>query len=92
MSRRAHVQTLFIPPHSLVDRATGELDLNRILIPVGQQPAPTAAIQAIQRFYRLVPGAGRSGATGAKRARLDHPHVTTRRRATAWPCLDRAAA
>jgi len=56
MSRRVHMQTLFIPPHSrtLVDRATGELDLNRILIPVDHQPAPTAAIQAIQRFYRAL--------------------------------------
>lgn len=56
MSRRARMQTLFIPPHStsLVDRATGQLDLNRILIPVDHQPAPTAAIKAVQHFYRAL--------------------------------------
>lgn len=56
MSRRTHIQTLFVPPHSrsLVDRATGELDLNRILIPVDHQPAPLSAIKAIQQFYRAL--------------------------------------
>lgn len=56
MSRRSHMQTLFIPPHtrSLVDQATGDLDLNRILIPVDHRPAPVGAIKAIQRFYRAL--------------------------------------
>jgi len=56
MSRRAHMQTLFIPPHGagLVDPATGELNLNRILIPVDHRPAPIAAIRAIQQFYRAL--------------------------------------
>ena len=56
MSRRAHMPTLFIPPHStsLVDRATGTLDLNRILIPVDHRPAPVVAIRAIQHFYRAL--------------------------------------
>jgi nucleotide-binding universal stress UspA family protein len=56
MSRRSHVQTLFVPPHSrdLVDRATGELNLNCILIPVDHEPAPLGAIKAIQQFYRAL--------------------------------------
>jgi len=56
MSRRARMQTLFIPPHSksLVDAATGDLDLNRILIPVDHRPAPLGAIKAIQQFYRAL--------------------------------------
>ncbi len=56
MSRRTHMQTLFIPAGSstLVDQATGELDLNRILIPVDHHPAPVAAIKAIQQFYRAL--------------------------------------
>jgi len=56
MSRRAHMQTLFIPPHnrSLVDAATGDLDLNRILIPVDHRPSPLRAIKAIQQFYRAL--------------------------------------
>lgn len=56
MSRRSHVQTLFVPPRStsLVDPATGELDLNRILIPVDHEPAPLGAIKAIQQFYRAL--------------------------------------
>lgn len=54
MSRRTHMQTLFIPAGSsiLVDQATG--DLNRILIPVDHHPAPVAAIKAIQQFYRAL--------------------------------------
>jgi nucleotide-binding universal stress UspA family protein len=56
MSRRTHMQTLFIPAGSsiLVDAATGDLDLNRILIPVDHHPAPAAAIWAIQQFYRAL--------------------------------------
>ncbi len=56
MSRRTHMQTLFVPGRSnvLVDQATGELDLNRILIPVDRRPAPVAAIKAIQQFYRAL--------------------------------------
>jgi nucleotide-binding universal stress UspA family protein len=56
MSRRAHMKTLFIPAHGggLIDRATGRLDLNRILIPVDHRPAPAAAIAAIQQFYRAL--------------------------------------
>lgn len=56
MSRRTHTQTLFVPGRSnvLVDAATGELNLNRILIPVDHRPAPIAAIKAIQQFYRAL--------------------------------------
>lgn len=56
MSRRARMQTLFIPPHSrsLVDYATGALDLNRILIPVDHRPEPVGAIKAVAQFYRAL--------------------------------------
>jgi len=56
MSRRTHMQTLFVPGRSnvLVDQATGELHLNRILIPVDHRPAPVAAIKAIQQFYHAL--------------------------------------
>lgn len=56
MSRRTHMQTLFVPGRNnvLVDQATGELNLNRILIPVDHRPAPVAAIKTIQQFYRAL--------------------------------------
>lgn len=56
MSRCTHMQTLFVPGRNnvLVDQATGELNLNRILIPVDHRPAPVAAIKTIQQFYRAL--------------------------------------
>jgi nucleotide-binding universal stress UspA family protein len=56
MSRRTRMQTLFIPAHctGFVDQAKGELNLKRILIPVDHNPAPVAAIRAIQQFYRAL--------------------------------------
>lgn len=56
MSRRTHMQTLFVPGRNdvLVDQATGEFNLNRILIPVDHRPAPIAAVKAIQQFYRAL--------------------------------------
>ncbi len=59
MSRRTRMQTLFVPGRNnvLVDEATGDLHLNRILVPVDHRPAPVAAIKAIQQFYRALAAA-----------------------------------
>ena len=56
MSRRTKMQSLFIPEDcaGFVEQRTGELRLVRILVPVDHDPAPLAAIEAIQHFCRMV--------------------------------------
>ncbi len=56
MARRAHMQTLFIPPHDagFVDQRTGAFDLKRVLFPVDHHPAAGPALGAIQRFCRAL--------------------------------------
>lgn len=56
MSRRAHMQTLFIPPQGagFVDKKTGALELKRVLFPVDHHPPAGPALVAIQRFCRAL--------------------------------------
>ncbi len=52
MSRRSHLQTLFIPPHGtgFIDATAGTFNLKRLLVPVDHKPAPGPALAAIERF------------------------------------------
>ena len=56
MSRRTLMQSLFIPEHcaGFVERQTGTLKIARVLVPVDHQPAPIAAIRAIQHFCQMI--------------------------------------
>jgi nucleotide-binding universal stress UspA family protein len=57
--RRAAIPTLFIAPgaRGFVDQVSGDVQLKRVLIPVDFSPPPYRAIEAIQRFGRLLTGA-----------------------------------
>jgi nucleotide-binding universal stress UspA family protein len=57
--RRSAIPTLFIAPgaRGFVDQVSGDIQLKRVLIPVDFSPPPYRAIDAIQRFGRLLTGA-----------------------------------
>jgi len=57
--RRSAIPTLFIAPgaRGFVDQVSGDVQLKRVLIPVDFSPPPYRAIEAIQRFGRLLTGA-----------------------------------
>jgi nucleotide-binding universal stress UspA family protein len=57
--RRSAIPTLFIVPgaRGFVDQVSGEVKLRRVLVPVDLTPPPGRAIEAIQRFGRLLTGA-----------------------------------
>src|SRR5215468_7107667 len=57
--RRSAIPTLFIAPgaRGFVDQVSGDVKLRRALIPVDFSPPPYRAIEAIQRFGRLLTGA-----------------------------------
>ena len=52
MSRRTHMQTIFVPAPSagFVDAASGALNLERILVPLDHHPPAPPALAAIKRF------------------------------------------
>jgi nucleotide-binding universal stress UspA family protein len=56
MSRRAHLQTLFIPPdgNGFVDAAAGAFNLKHLLVPIDHKPAAGPALAAIERFCRAL--------------------------------------
>ena len=56
LSRRTHMQTLFIPPHGagFVDEETGAIDLKHVLFPIDHHPAAGPALGAINRFCRAL--------------------------------------
>ncbi len=56
MSRRAHLQTLFIPSHGagFVDAAAGGFSLKHLLVPVDHKPAAGPALAAIERLCRAL--------------------------------------
>ena len=57
--RRSAIPTLFFAPgaRGFVDQVSGDVQLKRVLIPVDFSPPPYRAIEAIQRFGRLLTGA-----------------------------------
>jgi nucleotide-binding universal stress UspA family protein len=57
--RRSAIPTLFIGPgaRGFVDQVSGDVQLKRVLIPVDFSPPPYRAIEAIERFGRLLTGA-----------------------------------
>ena len=57
--RRSAIPTLFIAPgaRGFVDQVSGDVQLKRVLIPVDFSPPPYRAIEAIERFCRLLTGA-----------------------------------
>src|SRR5262249_34474247 len=57
--RRSAIPTLFIAPgaRGFVDQVSGDVQLKRVLIPFVFSPPPYRAIEAIQRFGRLLTGA-----------------------------------
>jgi nucleotide-binding universal stress UspA family protein len=57
--RRSAIPTLFIAPgaRGFVDQVSGDVQLKRVLVPVDFSPPPGRAIEAVQRFARLLTGA-----------------------------------
>jgi nucleotide-binding universal stress UspA family protein len=57
--RRSAIPTLFIAPgaRGFVDQVSGDVKLRRVLVPVDVSPPPGRAVEAIQRFGRLLTGA-----------------------------------
>ncbi len=57
--RRAAIPTLFVThgARSFVSQVSGDVRLRRVLVPVDFSPPPGPAIEAIQRFGRLMAGA-----------------------------------
>jgi nucleotide-binding universal stress UspA family protein len=57
--RRSAIPTLFIAPgaRGFVDHVSGDVQLKRVLVPVDFSPPPGRAIEAVQRFARLLTGA-----------------------------------
>src|SRR3989441_6798818 len=57
--RRSAIPTLFIAPgaRGFVDQVSGDVQLKRVLVPVDFSPSPGRAIEAVQRFARLLTGA-----------------------------------
>lgn len=54
----AAIPTLFVPlgAQGFVDQVTGDIQFQRVLVPVDFSPAPRRAIKAIQRFGELLTG------------------------------------
>src|SRR5262252_1690743 len=57
--RRSAIPTLFIAPgaRGFVDQVSGDVKLKRVLMPIDVSPPPGRAIEAVQRFARLLTGA-----------------------------------
>src|SRR5215831_16599401 len=53
------IPTLFIAPgaRGFVDQVSGDVKLKRVLMPIDVSPPPGRAIEAVQRFARLLTGA-----------------------------------
>jgi nucleotide-binding universal stress UspA family protein len=58
LARHTHAPTLFVPSkvRGFVDERRGEVRLRHVLIPVDHEPKPTAAIDTIMGFARLIAG------------------------------------
>ncbi len=56
--RQSAVPTLFVSPtaRGFVSDVSGDIALNRILIPIDHAPKPTRAVEAVRRFARAVTG------------------------------------
>src|SRR5262245_18415832 len=57
--RRSAIPSLFIAPgaRGFVDQVSGDVKLKRVLVPIDVLPPPGCAIEAVQRFTRLLTGA-----------------------------------
>lgn len=60
LARHAHTPTLFVPANrrGFVDQARGEINLQRVLIPVDREPKPAVAIGTIMGFAHTLAGLG----------------------------------